>query len=182
MSSEPLFSRDTRWVTRSLALTAALFLMSALGGFLVLPYAQGEVQWGDVWNTICRAAGVRGEQQPRDVVQPGFTVSPAVMTRARATPIPSRSDEAQHSPSNVRFAMGRPASAALHSPNLAGQYASVIYKQLVDFRAGARANAVMTPFAVHLSDQDIIDLAAYYAYLRDYPPITRRRKKQPRAS
>ena len=45
------------------------------------------------------------------------------------------------------------------SPNLAGQYASVIYKQLFDFRSGARSNAVMTPFAENLSDQDIADLA-----------------------
>jgi cytochrome c553 len=55
------------------------------------------------------------------------------------------------------------------SPNLAGQYASVIYKQLLDFRSGARANAVMSPFAVHLSDRDIRDLAAYYAYLPRLP-------------
>jgi cytochrome c553 len=55
------------------------------------------------------------------------------------------------------------------SPNLAGQYASSIYKELKDFQAGARANAVMTPFALRLSDQDMIDLASYYAYLPRLP-------------
>src|SRR4029077_15400703 len=32
-------------------------------------------------------------------------------------------------------------------PNLAGQYAEVTYKQLNDFKSGARVNATMSPFA-----------------------------------
>jgi cytochrome c553 len=60
-----------------------------------------------------------------------------------------------------------------YTPNLAGQYASVIYKELLDFRSGARTNAVMSPFSVNLSDRDMDDLAAYYAYLPRLPPITR---------
>ena len=45
----------------------------------------------------------------------------------------------------------------------------MIYKQLLDFRSLARTNAVMSPFAAVLSDQDIADLAAYYAYLPRLP-------------
>lgn len=45
----------------------------------------------------------------------------------------------------------------------------MIYKELLDFRSGARTNAVMSPFGVNLSDQDIADLAAYYAYLPRLP-------------
>ncbi len=52
-----------------------------------------------------------------------------------------------------------------NSPNLAGQYPAVIYKELVDFQSGARVSAVMSPMARNLSDQDMRDLAAYYAYL-----------------
>jgi cytochrome c553 len=52
-----------------------------------------------------------------------------------------------------------------NSPNLAGQYQTVIYKQLKDFQSGARKNAVMSPMVAALSDQDMRDLAAYYAYL-----------------
>jgi cytochrome c553 len=55
------------------------------------------------------------------------------------------------------------------SPNLAGQYAGVVYKELLDFRSGARVNSVMSPFAEALGDQDIIDLAAYYSYLPRLP-------------
>jgi cytochrome c553 len=57
------------------------------------------------------------------------------------------------------------------SPNLAGQYANVVYKELVDFKTGARVNAVMTPFAVNLSDRDMTDIAVYYAYLPRLPPF-----------
>lgn len=45
----------------------------------------------------------------------------------------------------------------------------MIYKELLDFRSGARTNAVMSPFAVNLADQEIADLAAYYAYLPRLP-------------
>jgi hypothetical protein len=61
-----------------------------------------------------------------------------------------------------------------NTPNLAGVYPITIYKQLVDFKTGARASAVMAPLVADLSDADMRDLAAYYAYLpqvSDRPPI-----------
>jgi cytochrome c553 len=59
------------------------------------------------------------------------------------------------------------------SPNLAGQSPFAIYKQLDDFKTGARTSAVMAPLVDNLSDADMRDLAAYYAYLprpSDHPP------------
>ena len=50
-------------------------------------------------------------------------------------------------------------------PNLAGQHAEYIRKQLEDYRAGHRKNDQMAPMAMVLSDQDIADLAVYYASL-----------------
>ena len=47
-------------------------------------------------------------------------------------------------------------------PRLAGQSAVYIAEQLRLFRSGLRANPVMQPLAVTLSDQDISDLAVYY--------------------
>jgi cytochrome c553 len=61
------------------------------------------------------------------------------------------------------------------TPNLAGQYAPAIYKQLRDYQSGARINAIMTPRVAKLSEQDIGDLAAFYAYLprlRGYHPAS----------
>ena len=55
------------------------------------------------------------------------------------------------------------------TPNLAGQYPTVIYKQLIDFQTGARSSAIMQPLAAGLSNADVRDLAAYYAYLPREP-------------
>jgi cytochrome c553 len=48
-------------------------------------------------------------------------------------------------------------------PNLAGQSAAYIVKQLKAFKSGERQNPLMSPMALPLSDQDMEDLAAYYS-------------------
>jgi cytochrome c553 len=48
-------------------------------------------------------------------------------------------------------------------PKLAGQHAEYTLKQLQGFKNGGRANPQMTPMASALSDQDMQDIAAYYA-------------------
>ena len=47
-------------------------------------------------------------------------------------------------------------------PKLGGQYGDYIAHALQAYRAGDRQNALMTPQAAQLSDQDISDLAAYF--------------------
>ena len=49
-------------------------------------------------------------------------------------------------------------------PKLAGQHAGYTAKQIRDFKAGeTRSDAVMAPMIAGLSEQDIEDIAAYYA-------------------
>ncbi len=48
-------------------------------------------------------------------------------------------------------------------PKLAGQHAEYTKKQLMDFKNGSRENAQMAPMIAPLSEQDIEDVAAYYA-------------------
>ena len=48
-------------------------------------------------------------------------------------------------------------------PNLAGQHESYLQKSLGDYRSGRRTNAIMAGFAGNLSNQDIMDLAAWFA-------------------
>ncbi|MDB5977448.1 MAG: hypothetical protein JWR07_4208 [Nevskia sp.] len=50
-------------------------------------------------------------------------------------------------------------------PRLAGQSAAYLAKQLGDYAAGTRDNAVMVSFAKAMSAQDMADIAAYYASL-----------------
>ena len=54
---------------------------------------------------------------------------------------------------------------AADTPNLAGQYPEVIVKQLVDYKNGHRTHSVMQALAANLADDDIHNLAAYYASL-----------------
>ena len=48
-------------------------------------------------------------------------------------------------------------------PKLAGQHAEYTSKQLMDFKNGKRENALMAPMTASMNDQDIEDIAAYYA-------------------
>lgn len=48
-------------------------------------------------------------------------------------------------------------------PKLAGQHPEYIQKQLMDFKADRRANVQMTPMAKPLTDQEVLDLAAYFS-------------------
>jgi cytochrome c553 len=49
------------------------------------------------------------------------------------------------------------------NPVLAGQHPEYLYKQLVNFKSGARQNAVMAGMVAGLSDDDMRNLAAFYA-------------------
>lgn len=51
-------------------------------------------------------------------------------------------------------------------PNLAGQHAAYLVKQLRAFKAGTRNDPIMGPMSMALSEADIEDLAAYYAQLK----------------
>jgi len=48
-------------------------------------------------------------------------------------------------------------------PSLAGQPTMYTHWQLIKFRDGRRKDSQMTPFAEKLSDEDMADLAAFYA-------------------
>ncbi len=50
-------------------------------------------------------------------------------------------------------------------PNLAGQKARYLEKQLKDYKSGARKDAMMSPQAAMLSEADMANLAAYYESL-----------------
>jgi cytochrome c553 len=60
------------------------------------------------------------------------------------------------------------ASKLPDAPNLSGQIEIYLVKAMQDYRSGARKNEVMSVVAQQLSDQDILDLAAWYAAI----PIT----------
>ncbi len=54
-------------------------------------------------------------------------------------------------------------------PRLAGQSAGYLAKQLRDYTGPTRRNAIMTPFAKRLTEQELLDVSAYYATQADAP-------------
>jgi cytochrome c553 len=83
---------------------------------------------------------------------------------------------AGHGPSRSRVDAGRAKStpcAACHgpdgnakipgTPSLAGQPTMFTHWQLIKYRDGRRKDPQMSPFAAKLSDEDMADLAAFYA-------------------
>ncbi len=53
--------------------------------------------------------------------------------------------------------------AAPENPILAGQHQDYLLKALKDYKTGKRNNAIMKGFAASLSNQDMQDLAAWFA-------------------
>jgi cytochrome c553 len=169
MSARELLSFRNPHVRIVVGLTLGVFALAALGGFIVLPYAQPELKFANVWDAICSAAGVP-RTGPSIETPPAPTATKVVLTSATMTR-PSQQSIGRGATLAQRCAIchGPIGISRADSPNLAGQYAAVIYKQLSDFRSGARVNAVMSPFAVNLTDEEIADIAAYYAYLPRLP-------------
>jgi cytochrome c553 len=52
------------------------------------------------------------------------------------------------------------------NPALAGKSEGEIVEALKDYKSGKRANAIMKTFAGQLNDQDMANVAAYYASLK----------------
>jgi cytochrome c553 len=167
MNPERIISLRNKWFTYSVGLTAGIAIVSIAIGFVWLPSVQTGAGALGVWYTICRAAGViRVPPIHEQVVQPTYIttsveIAPGMLRHASAESIGRGATLA------LRCTMCHGARGLSHAdtPNLAGQYAAVIYKELIDFKTGARASAIMQPLVVGLSNADMQDLAAYYAYL-----------------
>ena len=159
-----------RWATSAIGITAAVAVAGAVAGFAWLPWQQPGVRFSGVWDAICSAAGLVAGAPAGVVVEPDHPVTRVAVTqqmfrRASAESIGRGATLA------LRCTMchGAEGVSQADTPNLAGQYPAAIYKQLMDFRTGARVSAVMTPLVADLSEAEMRDLAAYYAYLPRVP-------------
>jgi cytochrome c553 len=159
-----------KWVVGAIALTAGVFVASAITGLIVLPKLYPGVAQGSLWETICAAAGLT-RPAPRTVaIEPAFRASAVVLTSDMLrNPSPQSIGHGATIAQECAICHGPTGVSRADSPNLAGQYAAVIYKELMDFHAGARTNSTMSPFAANLTDQDMRDVAVYYAYLPRLP-------------
>ena len=170
MSDQPLFSFRNPWFGASVGVTAAIAVLAALAGLIWLPLAQPDLKLAGIWDAICSAAGVPRVSPQANSVQPDFKTSNVVVTSEMLTK-PNQVSIGRGATLAQRCAIchGPQGVSDANSPNLAGQFAAVTYKELNDFKTGARVNVVMSPFAANMSDQDMLDIAAYYSYLPRVP-------------
>jgi cytochrome c553 len=167
VSGEKIVSRRNSWAAASIAITAAVAIAGAVVGFVWLPLAHPGEQFHGVWDAICSAAGLlRKAPASEQVIHANYPttsveVIPQMLRGASAESIGRGATLA------LRCTMchGARGLSQADTPNLAGQYPVAVYKELVDFKTGARASAIMAPLVADLSDRDMRDLAAYYGYL-----------------
>jgi cytochrome c553 len=170
MSAERLFTFRNPWFAAGVGIVGAMVVLSFILGFVLLPYAAENSQLTSLWNAICSAAGV-----PRATVvseQPKSTIvtSNVVMNSQMFGPPDTRSvGRGATLAMQCAICHGSNRQGQVDTPNLEGQPGAAIYKELRDFKSGSRTNAVMSPFALKLSEQDMLDLAAYYSYLPRQP-------------
>lgn len=180
MSQDRVSAPRSLWGPVSIAVVAGIFVVAALGGLVLLPSMQSAVRFADLWDAICSAAGIVTRPQAQTPVAPGFKTSDVIMTSTMLGQPGSESiGRGATLAQRCAICHGPVGLSRADSPNLAGQYAAAIYKELRDFKSGARVNVVMTPFAEPLSDQDMIDVANYYAYLPRMPSNPAARQSAP---
>jgi cytochrome c553 len=170
MSSERLVSWRNPWFAASVGVTGTMVLLSAFVGLFLLPYSGPNSQVTSLWDAICSAAGVPRATVKSEAPQSNVTTS-SVVINSQMFGAPDARSVGRGATLAMQCAIchGSNRVGQVDTPNLEGQPAAAVYKQLRDFKAGARTSAVMSPFAVKLSEQDTLDLAAYYSYMPRQP-------------
>jgi cytochrome c553 len=169
MSTDRLFTWKNPWFAASVGVTGAIVVLSLFVGFALLPYAGTNSRLTSLWDAICSAAGVPRATAVSEAAKPDFTTSNVVMNSQMFAPDARSVGRGATLAMQCAICHGSNRQGQVDTPNLEGQPASAVYKQLRDFKLAARANAIMSPFAVKLSEQDMLDLAAYYSYLPRQP-------------
>jgi cytochrome c553 len=163
-------SEDRRWSLAAGGIVAGVLFFSVVVGVVILPVAQAPNAGISAWTAICRAVGLQpgtpAQRQPRSTAQasPVSQVrwSPetlAILARADARPGAALAAETC---ANCHGEDGLTVSADF--PKLAGQSPQAVYKQLSDYRSGARVHADMTRTAKALTESQLAEVAAYYGH------------------
>jgi cytochrome c553 len=170
MSAERLFTWRNPWFAAGVGVVGAVALLSLIVGFVLLPYAGTNSQLTGLWDAICSAAGVPRATADSQAPKPAAITSNVVMN-SQMFGAPDARSVGRGATLAMQCAIchGSNRTGQVDTPNLEGQPAAAVYKELRDLKAGARTNAIMSPFAVKLGEQDMLDLAAYYSYLPRQP-------------
>jgi cytochrome c553 len=167
VSADKTFSFKNRWFTVSVGVLAAIALVGAFIGFVWVPQAHARTAMLSLWEAVCRAAGAPAPFQSAGLPAEQQTFPTNVIVHATMMTDPGQASVGNGATlaMNCTMCHGARGTSPANTPHLAGQPASSTYKQLRDYASGHRQSAIMQPLVASLSDQDMRDLAAYYASL-----------------
>jgi cytochrome c553 len=172
---------DHRWRTMASVAVAVFAFVGALLGFVLIPAVQRENAGLTLYEALCRAAGLT----------PGSPAQAQPISAAVSLPVsrvswdPAIMQHLADSKTQRGAQLAGEVCAACHGdkglsqtsniPSLAGQTSYAIYKQLHDYRSGARIHGQMTGVAQSLEVSDLASIAAYFAGASEqYAAIGRR--------
>lgn len=166
---------DRRWRLWASVTVGSFVVISLVLGLLILP--SREQAGFDPFAAICRALGIPGYEKVSPIpatapTAPASDVTWSIETRrllakasaergagvARVSSIenPEQTCISCHGENGISVDQQT-------FPNLAGQSNAAIFKQLRDFQTGMRKSDVMEPIAQPLTQEQMLDVAAYFA-------------------
>ncbi|HVJ71753.1 MAG TPA: c-type cytochrome [Sphingomicrobium sp.] len=160
---------DRRWRLMASAAVGIFVVVGAVIGFVLIPAGQRENAHLSMGSAMRRAAGLEAgspaQAQPAAATS-AFPVSqvswdPAIMKHLAGSNTDRGEKLAGEVCATCHGDKGLSQTAII--PSLAGQTSYAIYKQLHDYRSGARVNDQMTGVAKALAVEDLASIAAFYA-------------------
>ena len=170
MAPEPR-STDRSWRTWASFIVVSLAAIAASLGFVVLPIVQGQSAGLSAFAAICRSLGLQAgspaARQPSSetTAQPVSMVAwtPQVIERLHHPNAKNGNEIAANICASCHGENG--VSLGPQFPHMSGQSAFAIYKQLHDFKNGARTNEIMAGVVQDLDDEQMADVAAHFSSL-----------------
>lgn len=159
---------DRRWRLWAVGVVVVALLTAGLLGLVIIPAGQRENADLDMGHAMRRAAGL----------EPGSPAVAQPLNRATAIPVSQVSWDptimhilasgnttrgAELAASTCAACHGSKGLSQTNIPSLAGQSPYAIYKQLHDYRTGARAHPQMTGVAAQLAPADLAAVSAYFS-------------------
>lgn len=163
MPTDPLPPARDRFGFKAAALVGSVAAGAWLTSFIVVPVLEGRAQGLSAFAAICRAIGLYTPAQQEVVTGP--VASSLAWTTATLGDLAGGDAAAgaklAEDVCHVCHAANGLVSQPL-TPSMTGQSSKAIYKQLLDFKSGARVNATMGPIVAELTPRQMADVAAYY--------------------
>ena len=160
---------DRTWRLRVSAMLVVVLAVMAALGFVIVPVIEGRQAGLDPFTAICRAFGIGPPGAAPAVTAPARPETRVAWTAPTFAALAAADKAAGATAAQATCVACHAADGTSPDPtvpHMAGQSAFAIFKELRDYKDGARVNDVMSPIAQSLDDKQMADVAAYYASLK----------------